>query len=1203
MEPPVCPIHNVPMELKTARRGPFRGQRFWGCPTWQVTKCKQRVPLVDDGAADDEGLPPDSSAISFPRVFRARPLFQGYQARFFQSTALPASLLDELRLGDVGPGVLRALAQWRLDFPESAQLNRLDERQCHVLAVVDKILTRGRITLLSPSLEQDLHALFGSPETDFDGDLQLLFRILTYQPEYADVWMDSPPERVFYRQVLLEEFGLDLAHWTTPQADVASLLGSDSDISEAGRVDFLISHPLIPTPIVVEIDGKIAHQAHAARDAHRDELLQEKGYVVFRIPAAEIEAMRGQKLDALRALLQEASIGLEDEPIPTPGFGSYAWACRISHQIQLAVLQALKSGFLPLSGSWCISSDFDECSHLAQLEAEHVLERAVRDLVELISHTSALYGADLPLEAPICLVNSPVVPDRQPDIHISFIGRTQHSAPVFNIRDIHLPFDVASESFPSTPATIDDPDAQIVKYFLNYIFRKEDFWEGQFDAIRRALQGKDAILLLPTGAGKSIAFQLASFLLPGRTIVIDPIISLIDDQIDNLAGYGIDRCIGITSQILKAEDRSRAMSLFGQGEYIFAYVAPERLQTVEFRESLRSLTVHTPVALVAIDEAHCISEWGHDFRTAYLNIGRTSRKYCESGGVTPPLLALTGTASRAVLKDIQRELQIEDFDAIITPKSFDRPELQFRIISCSSAEKMSRLTGYLGQLLPGLFRVSSSRFYETRGKETLSGLVFCPHVNGSFGVVQVAETLRTQAGVPCNFYSGKQPKYWSPFSWNIAKKSVAAQFKHNRVPLLVATKAYGMGIDKPNIRYTIHYGLPQSIESFYQEAGRAARDRKTAYCCVIVSDDDKERSDLLLSPSTSVTQIAEVLAATSWDEADDITRALFFHTNAFQGADVELDLVQQVLNQLGQINRREVKNIAFEAMDRKSVEKSLHRLLLIGLVNDYTINYASEEFTVHLSGASKGKMVEAYGAYVAGYLGSRQQTELDKARRLLDLPFDQFVVQLVRLLIHFIYDIIERGRRRALQEMRLAAEVDPTDQGIRQRILRYLEATEYSSDIDNILAQSDVGFEQAISLFELVRSPNEAAELRGQVSRYLESYPDHPSLLMLRALAEAFSRDTDTTVIKQNLLASVSSAFSNYGVDRPRMYAFVGWSLSQIGSRSPKLSSTIQEDLLRQLPDPELARTFLRHLPANQAAVPAWFLLHGIATKAKALVS
>src|SRR5439155_13169059 len=243
-----------------------------------------------------------------------------------------------------------------------------------------------------------------------------------------------------------------------------------------------------------------------------------------------------------------------------------------------------------------------------------------------------------------------------------------------------------------------------------------------------------------------------------------------------------------SSQIEDSELRSEIIGAFGQGQYLFCYVAPERFQTNEFRNSLRALTVTTPVAVIAIDEAHCVSEWGHDFRTAYLNIGRTSRNYCRSqNGRMPPLLALTGTASHAVLHGIQRELQIEDFDAIITPHTFDRQELRFAVFSSQSSEKFDVLRGLMKRWLAAQFSCSVHTLFEPNGSATRSGLVFCPHVNGSFGVQELCSRLAGELQRPVGMYAGGQPKGWNESAnWVRHKKATAHGFKNNTFPLLVA---------------------------------------------------------------------------------------------------------------------------------------------------------------------------------------------------------------------------------------------------------------------------------------------------------------------------------------------------------------------------------------------------------------------------------
>ena len=1162
-----CPKCGSPMILRTAKRGPNAGKKFYGCSRYP--KCKETIPIesIDTETVESEKKEQFLIKTTFPRNLIARPISQDYQVRFFETVAIPEDLLEKIVLEDAEEEILKAFSQWRIDFPVGDFKSILNEKQRQIISVLEKILTRGRITLPSPKIEKEFKDIFELLRNKSPISLIYSLVIRGYDKAKKRLWLDSKEEKIFYEDILPKLLGKNYEQFVLPQVEISSLLSPNinMDTTRYQRVDFAIFLPGLKEKIIVEIDGEY-HKKHTESDKERDRLLQECGYTVIRIQANEIQKKEGPQLSVLSSKLSTIKEIFSKVPILSNDEIKFILSFKIAHQIQIVLLQVIQSGFLNLEdkGSWRIVADLDEIGIFDKEEALAILKKSVADFVELLGKLSKLYSVKLNIGGdPICnLISEYTITESASAIYISFSEKIITDLPTFHVQNIYFPFHIANSSFPATPLIegLEKPEEKDLEYFLQYLFRKPYFWEGQYDGITRALQGKDALLLLPTGAGKSLVYQLASMLLPGRTVVIDPIISLMEDQIDNLAMIGIDRCIAITSQIADTQDRLRAIQLFGQGEYLFAYVAPERFQTIEFRESLRTLTVHTPIALIVVDEAHCVSEWGHDFRTAYLNIGKTSRDYCKSERKVPPLLALTGTASRAVLKDVQRELQIEDFDAIITPKSFDRKELKFHIVYSKSQEKTARLKGYLGQKLPGLFNISTSTLYQTRGKKTYSGLVFCPHVGGEFGVERVADEIREDLGIPLGIYAGKEPKHWNPNQWRYHKHRVTKEFKRNKIPLLVCTKAFGMGIDKPNIRYTIHFGVPPSIESFYQEAGRAGRDRKTAYCCIIVSNDEPERSKKLLNPNTKVEEIDEIIRNLSWEENDDITRVLYFHTNAFRGIAKEKQDVEEVLQYIGDVSKKGVKTLSIpdrikqEADEyrqaRKTTEKALHRLLLLGVVSDYTIDYSRDEFTIKLSGANKEEIVETYGKYVASYLSSRRQTEVEKASRLLSLSYSEFIIEMVSLLLHFIYDVIERGRRRAFYEMVLTCSESPTDESIRQRILRYLEATEYTEALEDIISDEKAGIKKCRDVFDNVRSPNEAAELRGQVSRYLESYPDHPALLMLRSLSEVFSRDRNVEVAKQNFIASISSALTNYGISDDIVFDFAAWAVSVIARRN-----------------------------------------------------
>ena len=1199
MSNPQCPRCGSEMQLRTARRGQNAGHQFYGCSNYPTCRGIMNIGAGGTGTASTSGSDVTSTKLSLPRNFVARPRFQGHQVRFFESAALPKAILEKLIDCDIAPNTLQAFTQWRIDFLPPEESPTWTERERQLFSVAEKILTRGRLTICSPHLEKLFHKKFfgisNTLEECLVSDEILLESIVNNNLDY---WFDSPAEEKFYKEYLLSKYGPAFLRWVCPQVELKSLIPNCSSIQNNGRVDFLICHPTC-APIVVEIDGE-QHSNQKDIDSLRDDALTKEGFKVVRIPSKEIETLSGENLTLLEGLLAFEQQVHDGNLLLSLKSKKLIHAVRVSHQIQLSILQAIQAGFLTLSNSssWNISSDINETGLFDSDESTFVLKSSIQDLLSLLENLGDLYSLQL-REG----VQNVALGANSQGIHISFTGKTHSLLSTLLVQCVSLPLHIANSVFTTSPAILDAPSEKALRYFLNYIFRKEDFWEGQLDAISRTLQGKDSIILLPTGAGKSIAFQLASLLLPGRAIVIDPIIALMEDQIDNLQYVGIDRTVAITSQITDPEDRSRVLTLFGQGEYLFAYIAPERFQMVEFRESLLALTTHSPVSLIAIDEAHCVSEWGHDFRTAYLNIGRTSRTYCESNGVTPPLLALTGTASRAVLKDVQRELRIEDFEAIITPKSFDRPELKFHILSSSSSEKSARLLGYLGQTLPSIFNVSPASFFQPNGKSTHSGLVFCPHVNGDYGIVKISDKIKSSINVSTGIYSGTEPKYFSGNNWGSEKKATSRQFKHNTLPLLVCTKAFGMGIDKPNIRFTLHFGIPSSIESFYQEAGRAGRDRKTAHCCILVSVDDPERAKRLLDPNTKSENLSTIIKSTGWDDSDDVIRALYFQTKSFPGIAVEKSRVEIVLRALPDLSTKSSKSIKFSNLERNEAEKAIHRLLVLGVIADYTINYNTQEFTIRLAGVSKDAIIETYGKYVASYLSSRRQVEVEKSTRLLILPYAEFALQMVELLLHFIYDIIERGRRRALSEMLLAATVSPTDDSIRQRILRYLEATQYSEVLEEILAEEDAGLEKTRDTFDAIRSPNEAAELRGQVARYLESYPDHPGLLMLRALSEVFCRDKNPDIAKQNFMAAIASAEENYSVDQADLFEFIVWALNKLTERDVILAKDLMTETLSKYPERALARKLVGEMPMPLSILPAWFLLDRIVTNSRKIIS
>ena len=346
---------------------------------------------------------------------------------------------------------------------------------------------------------------------------------------------------------------------------------------------------------------------------------------------------------------------------------------------------------------------------------------------------------------------------------------------------------------------------------LNRYFGYDSFRPGQSGIVSAILTGHDVLGVMPTGAGKSICYQIPAAILPGVAIVISPLISLMRDQVDALNDVGLPAAFINTTQTPDEQDLVFAQALSGQIKLL--YVAPERLETERFR----NFAVRVPISLVAVDEAHCVSQWGQDFRSSYLGIG----EFIAGLPTRPTVAAFTATATERVRRDIVSILDLHT--PSITVTGFDRPNLYFDVISMPRKDKASWVASYIAS------------------HPDESGIVYCATRKETEALAEslnsaVAE-LRAARGADVSDIGTIAVAYHGGMSAD-AREKAQRDFVTDRVPVVVATNAFGMGIDKSNVRYVIHHNLPESIEAYYQEAGRAGRDGEPSRCTLLWNESD-----------------------------------------------------------------------------------------------------------------------------------------------------------------------------------------------------------------------------------------------------------------------------------------------------------------------------------------------------------------------------
>lgn len=663
-----------------------------------------------------------------------------------------------------------------------------------------------------------------------------------------------------------------------------------------------------------------------------------------------------------------------------------------------------------------------------------------------------------------------------------------------------------------------EDDVAHLRYFLNRLFQKRDFRPGQLPILNRALQLKSVIGLLPTGGGKSLTYQLAALLQPGVTLVIDPLRGLMKDQFDGLRRIGID-CISYINSDLGAKEKRENERKLTNSQVQILFLSPERLSIHKFRETLRAMNESCVYfAYGVIDEVHCVSEWGHDFRLTYLHLGRNLYNYVLPKSVEGKdnhisLFGLTATASFDVLADVERELSgissysLEE-DATVRYENTNRQELQYYVYSVNAEQakkvrevgaiKQNALLDAIKDATNKLNEIQSEKNTEEICKRFLrrenitdddkkteiigtdlsvnvhenwfaydhsseAAIVFCPRANGGDLFVDGVATHLQSQGL----------RYIATYKGGADPRNQDA-FLSGEKNLMVATKAFGMGIDKPNVRLTFHLNYPSSLESFVQEAGRAGRDRKMALATI------------MYAPKTFY--VKNVKTNTWGQFSSDYQTNKFFYDSNFLGEDFELfvmrllmDTLQvrisneefygiedvtikptngiirfinryehgqtltyylsyreqdEVLDRYNQIllqynmpifetpNARQLKNTSGfsyihdygSAKYKDAIQKAIYRMCVIGLIDDFTEDYERSTFRITTVCHEDSHYYECLRLYYRKYYSDERTDDMMEEVKSLAVT-DGAIMACLKHLTSFIYRSIAQKRARGILDM------------------------------------------------------------------------------------------------------------------------------------------------------------------------------------------
>ena len=927
-------------------------------------------------------------------------------------------------------------------------------------------------------------------------------------------------ERLFLEKAFIPVFGISGLVLLKPQHPFKDVSG------RSRRIDFLLNGA---KKYAIEIEGATYHDpakisAESFEDEkHRQRSLSSKGYTYM--PFTFEDVQQGRSKDQLKEIIQ-------DDPVLERLLQNCSEQKEARQQPSLLLLESLLARFpmqyklyqkAALTILWEATRKQKHQIILADWSPTlALLPVAVLDTVALVERVAQLYGLEVDLpQLDIYIVGIydkvgvydilknyldavPDQADRRIDasttsvsIHFAetlpdgvdyiFAGEAPRPPP---IKDCLWGPSLTSFPEPFLQTVGDEPpialpkataDKETLDYFTRRYFPVPELKDAQYEILVKILNQESVLGILPTGYGKSLVFQLYALLIPRTTLVISPLRALIRDQINNLHRQGILCAESITSEDNRSGKDQKYKDLQAHRYRLF-YISPERLRLQDFNREIQETIQNSPVGALVIDEAHCVSEWGHDFRPGYLQIDRFHKTIEEISGRKVPIIALTATASEVVRGDILNVLNLDE-DAIIQNVSSDRPNLSLSVWPVKSRNrdaKSKMLRSLIAEKIPRALGIDFNKFVQSDGKTyDHAGVVFgiyadpvgsstihegvysiayelnnclamdkhtigvysstakrfCPYCK-SHRIVSEGGARGILACLDCKKYFKQEKASKSPI-WDDKIRDTQDKFQRSEFPFLVATKGYGMGIDKRNIRFIIHHALASGLEGYYQEAGRAGRDGKHAHVALIYIPPDPQCENEHLkgkSPPKPPCVLGDFYE--KWrcpyhlPAICDYGLQARFIEWSYSGIEADLNHVLDIYRKLEKeerITSRRWNRDDDEEKD-KIKELALYRLQLLGLIKGYSLAYCQGFTKFEPEGYRRDwkpeEVVARLLSFLERYMNVGPEYISNAKTKFLNIKVngqdhgirgEKFISEVSRVLLEHIYDTIPKMRYQMLE--------------------------------------------------------------------------------------------------------------------------------------------------------------------------------------------